>query len=773
MALTTDKWIGGASADWGASAVNWSAGLPNSNDNVVISTAAVLTVSYSGSDTYVVNSLAVGQDFFDISGGSLTITTTASFADGLIQTGGVLTAGGKVTVDGTGTLTGGSAEGRTDFIFDGTVALGNYTLGGATVLNNKKTTNLTSGITLGDNTGLNATIDNEKGGVFDIGGDFSIAEGAATAKFDNAGTFEKTGGTGTTMIDVDFTDTGKIIVATAGTIEFAGPENSFAGTISGAGTFEIGVFDAPDDATIGKGTAISTAAFTITGNQTTVMLAENLSYAGAFTLQGGPVTLDLASGVTFTLSGTDAFTVSAALDGNGVLVTAKGSSTDLSSFTFGGSDVWQNFGTVGQAGGIAIGDSSFNAATFINEKGGLYEFSGGYNIAVGAALDSSFVNDLGATFEDIVGAANTVGVDFFNSGAIVVGKAGTIDFTGAENGFAGTISGAGTFEIGGGSNLIGPGARITAAAFTISGDSVGAEVALGAALDYGGTFSLEQMLFVDLDGFSLTLSGTNSFSGNLPLFAPTIDGGRGSLLVTAKGSTTTVDGVILGGAVDWQNSGLVDGTGTLVIGDGTFNTATFTNERGGVYDFLGDAGIAGGSVPNSRFINSAGATFEKTAGTGDSAVAVAFTNDGTVAVETGTVEFQSAVAGSGKFSIAANAILQFDTSVAAGPSIDFATTKGGELLLVDSRQFGAAIHGFGGADALDLRDINFTSGDFRLSYSGNSKQGVLTVTDGTDTAHLTLFGDYKTADFHASADGSGGTLIVDPAAHEALLASSR
>jgi hypothetical protein len=46
------------------------------------------------------------------------------------------------------------------------------------------------------------------------------------------------------------------------------------------------------------------------------------------------------------------------------------------------------------------------------------------------------------------------------------------------------------------------------------------------------------------------------------------------------------------------------------------------------------------------------------------------------------------------------------------------------------------------------------------------------VTDGTKTATLTMFGNYTLANFHASADSSGHTLITDPAA-DALLASAR
>ncbi len=303
MALTTDDWIGSSGADWGSSSANWSTGLPNSNNNVVISTAAVLTVSYSGPDSFVVNSLTVGQDFFDMSGGSLTITKTASFADGFTQTGGILTTGGQVTVDGTGTLTGGSAEGNTAFVFDGTVALADYLLGGATSLSNAGTTNLTGQITLGDDTGVGARIDNEKSGSFDIGGDFGITLGPATAQFVNAGTLEKTGGTGTSLIGVDVTDTGAIVVATAGTLEFGGPQNSFAGAISGAGQFELGGVPGSVSNTIANGARITAATFTITGLPALVTLDENLSYAGTFNLEEGS-TFDLGA-FTLTLSGTN------------------------------------------------------------------------------------------------------------------------------------------------------------------------------------------------------------------------------------------------------------------------------------------------------------------------------------------------------------------------------------------------------------------------------------------------------------------------------------
>ncbi len=94
---TTDTWIGNASADWSASAANWSGAFPTSIINAIINTKDILTIGFGGGDTFIVNSLAVGNDFFDMSGGSLTIPGTASFADEFTLTGGTLRAGDALT----------------------------------------------------------------------------------------------------------------------------------------------------------------------------------------------------------------------------------------------------------------------------------------------------------------------------------------------------------------------------------------------------------------------------------------------------------------------------------------------------------------------------------------------------------------------------------------------------------------------------------------------------------------------------------------------------
>ena len=96
-------------------------------------------------------------------------------------------------------------------------------------------------------------------------------------------------------------------------------------------------------------------------------------------------------------------------------------------------------------------------------------------------------------------------------------------------------------------------------------------------------------------------------------------------------------------------------------------------------------------------------------------------------------------------------------------SVTFASSKG-TLVLDQSSTFSGKIYGFtgngslSGSDQIDLRDINYNS--VQESYAN----GVLTVTDGTDTAKLNFNGSYTLANFKLVSDGRGGTIVYDPPA---------
>ena len=61
-----------------------------------------------------------------------------------------------------------------------------------------------------------------------------------------------------------------------------------------------------------------------------------------------------------------------------------------------------------------------------------------------------------------------------------------------------------------------------------------------------------------------------------------------------------------------------------------------------------------------------------------------------------------------------------------------------------------------GSDQIDLRTINYNS--VRDSYG----TGVLTVTDGSNSATLDFNGSYTLANFKFADDGNGGTIVYDP-----------
>ena len=64
-------------------------------------------------------------------------------------------------------------------------------------------------------------------------------------------------------------------------------------------------------------------------------------------------------------------------------------------------------------------------------------------------------------------------------------------------------------------------------------------------------------------------------------------------------------------------------------------------------------------------------------------------------------------------------------------------------------------------DVIDLTDIT-AGANATITYSGNNSPGTLTVSDGTHTTNISLQGNYSLANFTASSDGHGGTLVIDP-----------
>jgi len=138
--------------------------------------------------------------------------------------------------------------------------------------------------------------------------------------------------------------------------------------------------------------------------------------------------------------------------------------------------------------------------------------------------------------------------------------------------------------------------------------------------------------------------------------------------------------------------------------------------------------------------------------------------DGTALGNTGDGVFVASTS-SGSGATLSGGFLEIRSGGTAGTSqINFTTggTGGGTLQLDDSVHFNGVISGFGVPGGIDLRDISFANSGFSLGYSGDTSSGILTVTDGTNTAQIHLLGQYVAGNFTAQTDGNGGTLITDP-----------
>lgn len=492
--MTTIRWRDG-DGDW-ATAADWNRGrAPQAGDDARIDTASFHTVTHgSGDDT--VRTLRVGNDDFVVSGGSLTITATASFAN-LLSVGGTLALGGAATaarlnqrgtVSGAGTLTvsgaasvDGLQTGVGTTVLQGASTISFLALDGDRILENQGTLTMSGNGEIG--LGVNpfgetlggATLRNAAGGVIDLQGVNHIGSveelPVGEVNFTNAGTFKKTVGAGPAFVDVALTNIGAIRVET-GTLEFdAGLTNSGPGTAhvasgatlrisgggsSGASAFTVAagarlefaqIFPGPNVFTLGAGTVGGAGGVVVSGGELALG-------AGAVTVAGFAQGNTTQSTCTVSGSGTLTVTGPATFAGGAMSQTGpgvtllQGASILVGNVVGGlfleGGRVLENQGTfrVQNGGFIELG-FGVGGATLRNDAGGTIDLQGVATIARGAGA-TILIN--AGLLEKTAGAGDAiVGVAVVNTGAIVA-KASTLEFLQA-------ISGDGTLAVESGATL--------------------------------------------------------------------------------------------------------------------------------------------------------------------------------------------------------------------------------------------------------------------------------------------------------------------------------
>jgi hypothetical protein len=721
--------------------------------SVVNEAGATISVRYFGSDIVIAGGAGRVTNAGDISGGFYGVELQAggsvtNEAGGTISSGiGVyLKAGGSITnkagatingrvgiravgvaasvtnagsisasetyaVSGVGLYAGGSVINEAGATI--TAAYGVYVNGGAGSVTNAgdiiggstrgvgvdfyaggSVTNLGAGTISGLHAGVfflkGGSVSNRTGGAID-GYDIGVLARGNASTVTNAGDISGQGGVAAVGSPGIVTNSGAITGTKVGSTFFFAPITLGDGVFMNAG-----------------GAVTNKVGGTITGAGDGVYVAGGGAVTNTGTISGTTASVRFAGGGANTLT----LKTGSTLIGDAIGSTASGATNALVLKGAGRTDNnFENFNTLKVNGDWTLGGtSSFGGAT----------------ISSGASLDDA-------------GALTITGTSALEGSKIIISSGDTLTMNGTTA-LSGKVLGAGTLAFTGGSATLNSGASLSVAGWTVSGS--GTTVTLDENLSYAGSFSEGAGDTFVLSEGHLLLDGVDTFTGG------TVDGSH----VLETKAATTVSGLTIGGTVEWENEGTVTQSGgSATIGDASGDTAFLDNTSRGTYDITDDSGVGLGSSTAS-YIQSAG-LFEKTGGTGMSAIAPAVTNTGTIEVTAGTLDLQGAVTGRGTDKVSGASTIEFDSTVAATQTVEF---LGGPSAvdLLDPNGFSGKIASFGSPDTVQL------SGDWVFSsFSENAAGtlGTLTLASGASHHAFNFVGDYTASDFKIA---SGATTTI-------------
>jgi RHS repeat-associated protein len=423
---------------------------------------------------------------------------------------------------------------------------------------------------------------------------------------------------------------------------------------------------------------------------------------------------------TLTVSGN--FTLSSGTVNGPGTFTAAGIASQVTSATL--ATNFKNTGTL-----TITGTNDFHLAGTLTNTGTIVDAAAQL---IRADAPNTTINNQAGAFFDFQAAANL----YFNGNAnCVFNNAGTLERTAgsgtAQTSFSVNNTGAGAIVCNSGT------LQLTAGGTGGGNDQItaanGAVVSL--AGNFSGTFNGSGTGAVQLANFVGTGGGaTLNFAGGVLKLTDSISG-----LVTNAGTLTFV------GTNDLHISGTLTNTGTVIdaapqlIRANAPNT-TINNQAGAFFDFKDAAYLYDNGNANCVF-NNAG-TLERTAGSGIAKTSFSVNNSGTIAGNSGTLQFIGGGTGGGNDQItAANSGI---VSLAGNFSGTFAGSGSG-------------------SGAVQLTNFIGTGSGATLNFSG----GVLKLTDTvgglvTNAGTLTFVG---TNDLHIGGTLTNTGTIIDAAAH--------
>lgn len=619
------------------------------------------------------------------------------------------------------------------------------------------------------------------------GSAFSLSSGSPLLVNANAGTFNKTAGTGTTTVNVPCHNGGSVQV-NSGTLVWKLADSSGSFSVAAGNTLSV------------SGTATLAPAAIIAG-------------AGNFTATGGAIT----NNGTFNVNGTNTFT------GGSVVLAGSGSMMGDALLINGGTLILIGAGTIAPAtlalsSGTLLGSQPVTVAGLFAWSGGTIGHAGsnqvitvnGPSTFIGAAknLYATLINDNTATwsagsitcYSGALFSNTPSGILDLTADGLTLSKSGTPAL--ANAGLLRKSAGTGTATISvpcanSGTVLDGSGTLIltldnSSGSFTnVAGGTLSvngtATLAPAASIAGAGNFTVTAGMITNNGTFNVT--GTNMFSGGTMVLAGsgTMTGSAlivngGSLLLTGGGpaspsSLSLSAGLIAGttpvavsGKFTWSGGTNGSATSDLVVtagggvvisgpstkycygtlinnGPGTWSgaavwcyaSALFSNTPAGSLDLLTDGTAFAWSGGNPWFGNAG--LVRKSAGAGTNTIFVPFANANAVQVNSGTLALTNLVNGGGSFTVPAGGSLNVSgtATLDSGSSITGAgnylqaggsLTNHGTFNITGTNTFSGGTSVFAGTCPMTGSALLLTGGTLILTGAGSVTPASLTFTSG-------------------------------------------
>ncbi len=644
----TNNWTGGAGDGQWATAGNWSKGaVPISTDNVCIPSTVTSTINVAtlASTNQTIASLDSGGPI-TLTTGPLTISGTATFAATLTLTGtltlnatssmtalnqssGTLTTSSTLTVSGLLTWSGGNESGTGTIDANGGMALSGEPFLSGLTLNNAGTAAWTGIAFLIEN---GAVLNNLSGATWNHETDSLIQfEGGTTPVFNNAGIFEKTGGTNTSgggvSNAVTFNNTGTV-TSGSGILSI-----SNMGVCSGtcAGSWSVA---ADTTLQLGSGSTAAAVSGAISGAGTVQFATGTVNYTGAYDVTGGT---QATNGIANFNSGATVTSVGPINVTNGTLnfVTGKTittSSVTQSNGTLEGTDTLTVTGAITWSGGTQGGTGITNANGGMTLTGEPFLSGRTMNNAEVATWNgSAFLIENGAVFNNKVGATwdheNDSLIQFEGGTTPVFNNMGTFEKTGGTSTSGGGVSNAVTFnntgKVTGSSGILSisnvgvcsgtcAGSWSVAANTTLQLGSGSTAAAVSGPISGAGTvvFTTET---VNYTGAYDVTGGTQATSGTVNFNSPAKLTSVGPINIT-NGTMNFVTGKTITTSTLTQSAGTLEGTDTLTVtgattwSGGTESGTGITNANGGM-TLTGEPFLSERTMNNARIATWTGIAF--------------------------------------------------------------------------------------------------------------------------------------------------------------------